>query len=66
MRLEMSDIPPTPAAEPPTAFDIIPDILTHTFQHFIPHSTSYSPYPAPLNHGAESRWSVELTLSGIH
>lgn len=24
----MSESPPTPAAEPPTAFDIIPDILT--------------------------------------
>lgn len=28
IRLEMSDSPPTPAAGPPTAFDIIPDILT--------------------------------------
>lgn len=28
IKLEMSDSPPTPAAGPPTALDIIPDILT--------------------------------------
>lgn len=28
IKLEMSDSPPTPAAGPPTAFDIMPDILT--------------------------------------
>lgn len=28
IKLEMSESPPTPAAGPPTALDIIPDMLT--------------------------------------